>query len=126
MSSYLDALWDYTLVYSGALGIFIGIGYMLPFKNTYSYFPKRKGMCAGICMMGYGIGAFIYNQIFLFLVNPENEHSNENHIFPESVARRFPVALKFLALVYFSIGTVGCLLFIKIKPEDLAEPESTE
>lgn len=49
---------------------------MSPFKNTYSYFPKRKGMCAGVCMMGYGIGSFIYNQIFLHLVNPKNLPSN--------------------------------------------------
>ena len=71
-ASYTDKLWTYTFYYSVCMGMAMGIGYMQPFKNTYSYFPHRKGMCAGICMMGYGIGSFLYNQLFLYLVNPYN------------------------------------------------------
>ena len=68
MSSYIG----YCIFYGAFLGFFAGIAYMMPFKNTYSYFPNRKGMCAGLCMMGYGIGSFLYNQIFLRIVNPDN------------------------------------------------------
>lgn len=83
LASFMDALSTFTLFYGGFFGFFVGVAYMSPFKNTYSYFPYRKGMCAGVCMMGYGIGSFVYNQIFLHLVNPNNLPSNDNHIFPE-------------------------------------------
>lgn len=76
IASYMEGLVSYTIFYGGFVGFFIGIAYMSPFKNTYSYFPNRKGMCAGICMMGYGIGSFFYNQIFLHIVNPNNLPSN--------------------------------------------------
>ena len=68
----MQTLVTFTLFYGTAFGFFVGIAYMAPFKNTYAYYPDRKGMCAGVCMMGYGIGAFVYNQIFLHLINPDN------------------------------------------------------
>ena len=72
LSSFMKTLTGYCIFYGALYGFFIGVGYMIPFKNTYSYFPHKKGMCAGVCMMGYGIGSFIYNQIFLRIVNPNN------------------------------------------------------
>lgn len=72
LASFMTHLWSFILLYGGLFGFSVGIIYMLPFKNSYAYYPHRKGMCAGISMAGYGLGSFFYNQIFLFLVNPNN------------------------------------------------------
>ena len=66
-------------------------------------------------MMGYGIGAVIYNQIFLHLINPENKPANEEHFFPEDVAMNFPFALRIMVCVYIIIGMTGCFLFFENK-----------
>lgn len=113
LASFMVSLWSFAAFYGGLFGFCVGISYMLPFKNSYSYFPNRKGMCAGICMAGYGFGSFVYNQIFLHLVNPNNLPFDEKtHIFPKEVADNFPGALRILAVIYFVLGTIACLLFI--------------
>lgn len=60
-ASFMNHLWNYTIFYSGFFGLFVGITYMHPLKNAYSYFPHRKGMCSGIIMMVYGFGPFTFN-----------------------------------------------------------------
>lgn len=73
VASFMKNLFTFSLFYGVFFGFFVGIAYMAPFKNTYAYYPNKKGLCSGVCMMGYGIGAFVYNQIFLHLTNPENK-----------------------------------------------------
>lgn len=72
LASLMTNLASFTLFYTGFMGFFLGVGYIHPLKNAYSYFPNRKGLCSGICMTGYGIGSFFYNQVFLGIINPSN------------------------------------------------------
>ncbi len=61
--------------------------------------------------MAFGIGALLFNNILLKLINPDNLHPT-NHIFPKSVADNVPYALKTISIIYLGIGTAGCLLLI--------------
>ena len=72
IASFMKDLVSFTIFYTGFMGFFLGVAYVCPIKNTYSYFPNRKGLCSAVCMMGYGIGPFVYNQIFLGIINPKN------------------------------------------------------
>ena len=100
-ASFMHSLATYIIFYAAFFGLSIGIGYVPPFRNTFSYFPTRKGMCSGVCMMGYGIGSFAYNQVFLRIVNPNNMPADRDHFFPEEVADRFPTALLVLGDLLF-------------------------
>jgi MFS family permease len=124
-SAFIESYVGYCVVYGACFGFFVGIGYMMPLKNTYTYFPNRKGMCAGICMMGYGVGSLAYNEIFLKLVNPDNLAPDSEHFFPKEVADNFPKALLFLSLIYFIIGVIAFLLFYP-KPISLSTSILTE
>ena len=83
VSSFMKNFLGYCIFYGGFAGLLVGLAYLVPFKNCYSYFPDRKGMCAGICMMGYGFGSLIYNEIFLKIVNPNNIPADKDHFFPK-------------------------------------------
>ena len=83
ISSFMKSFAGYCIFYGAFFGFSIGIAYLVPFKNCYSYFPDRKGMVGGVCMMGYGFGAVIYNQIFLKIVNPDNVPADQDHFFPQ-------------------------------------------
>jgi hypothetical protein len=63
-------------------------------------------------MMAFGLGSLVFNFILLDLINPENKKQDEKHLFPIEVAQKVPMALRYISLVYFGIGTVGCLLMI--------------
>jgi|JI6StandDraft_1071083.scaffolds.fasta_scaffold03071_14 hypothetical protein len=96
----------------------LGLPYMLPMNNAMKYFPNRKGMCSGICIMGLGSGALIFNQIILAVMNPNNIKPNPNtHLFPAEVAMNLPLTWRVLAGVYLALGLLGTALTIPHKPE---------
>lgn len=70
------------------------------------------GLCSGVCMMAFGLGSLLFNFILLHLINPNNEKQDEKHLFPREVADNVPSALRYISLIYFVIGTIGCLLMI--------------
>ena len=62
-------------------GITGGLGYMVPFDVCYMYFPKKKGLIAGTISSAYGLGAFVFGFIALFIINPKNEQVNSKNLF---------------------------------------------
>lgn len=109
--SYVTGLTGYLILYGGCNGLFIGIPYILPISNAYKYFPNKKGLCSGICIMGLGFGALIFNQIILHVMNPNNLKPNKSDgYFPREVADNLPKTWRILALVYFCISLIATII----------------
>ncbi len=77
--SFSESFFLYILIYGIAFGISIGFGYVAPLKNCYEHIPDKKGnfninvgLCSGVCIMGFGLGAVFFNMILLQLMNPNN------------------------------------------------------
>lgn len=58
----LGAPWMY-LTYGIVGGIGLGLGYVTPVAAVAKWFPDRRGFGTGMVVMGFGLGAFIYNNI---------------------------------------------------------------
>jgi MFS family permease len=58
----LGAPWMY-LTYGIAGGIGLGLGYVTPVAAVAKWFPERRGFGTGMVVMGFGLGAFIYNNV---------------------------------------------------------------
>ena len=58
----LGAPWMY-LTYGILGGIGLGLGYVTPVAAVAKWFPDRRGFGTGMVVMGFGLGAFIYNNI---------------------------------------------------------------
>lgn len=58
-------------------------------------------------MMAFGIGSLIFNQCLRILINPNNEHMNDNKVFPIDVANNVPFALKVMGGIYALCGVIG-------------------
>jgi MFS family permease len=56
------ALWIY-LTYGLLGGLGLGLAYITPVAAVTKWFPDRRGLGGGIVIMGFGLGAFIYNWI---------------------------------------------------------------
>lgn len=82
ISSFMTSFVGFILFYGILYGLSIGIGYLAPVKNAYLHLPARKGLCAGICMSGFGFGSVIFNQVILHLVNPHDMKADSNNRFP--------------------------------------------
>jgi OFA family oxalate/formate antiporter-like MFS transporter len=58
----LGAWWIY-LTYGLVGGIGLGLGYITPVAAVTKWFPDRRGLASGMVVMGFGLGAFFYNNI---------------------------------------------------------------
>jgi MFS family permease len=58
----LGAPWIY-LTYGVLGGLGLGLGYVTPVAAVTKWFPDRRGLGTGMVVMGFGLGAFLYNNI---------------------------------------------------------------
>jgi MFS transporter, OFA family, oxalate/formate antiporter len=58
----LGKSWLY-LTYGVIGGLGLGMGYVTPVAMVTKWFPDRRGLGSGMVVMGFGLGAFVYNQI---------------------------------------------------------------
>ncbi len=58
----LGAPWIY-LTYGLLGGLGLGMGYVTPVAAVTKWFPEKRGFGTGMVVMGFGLGAFIYNNI---------------------------------------------------------------
>lgn len=55
--------WWLDLTYGVIGGFGMGMAYVTPVAMVTKWFPERRGFGSGMVVMGFGLGAFIYNQI---------------------------------------------------------------
>ncbi|HUL58234.1 MAG TPA: OFA family MFS transporter [Anaeromyxobacteraceae bacterium] len=58
----LGAWWIY-LSYGVLGGIGLGLGYVTPVATVTKWFPDRRGLGSGLVVMGFGLGAFFFNNV---------------------------------------------------------------
>jgi MFS family permease len=110
VASFMTTFAGYVFFYGVCYGFSIGIGYFPPLKNCYLHLPKQKGLCAGICMSGFGLGSALFNYVIVALVNPDDVSVDSvTKKYPEAVANNLPAALKILAGIYVTMGLLGSI-----------------
>lgn len=58
----LGAPWMYA-TYGVLGGLGLGLGYVTPVAAVTKWFPDRRGLGSGMVVMGFGLGAFLYNNL---------------------------------------------------------------
>jgi hypothetical protein len=94
-------LW--VVMFNVTYGLVNGFTYMTPVHHAWLWFPDKPGFASGLIMASYGISGLIWNNLALYLVNPEHKKA-ENGFYPEDVNKRVPYMLQTLA--YFYLGFV--------------------
>lgn len=60
-------LWLFYLGYGVLGGIGLGIGYLAPISSLVRWFPDKKGLGTGICVMGFGLSALVFGPLMSHL-----------------------------------------------------------
>jgi hypothetical protein len=93
-------------------GLGIGAGYLPSIRNSWRYFPEKRGLISGIILGALGMSALIFTSIADAVVNPDNIDSDSDGFFPSEIASRMETLLLILIIVYSIQGTIAvCLIF---------------
>ena len=124
------------ITYGTLFGLGTALAYTPPLGVAMRWFPKSKGLVNGIIVGGFGLGAFIFNQIQTAYLNPLNKELDDGQYFRDDmVLNRVPSVFLLLGSVYSIVQCMSALL-IKAPPDDEvsammplvthASPEETE
>jgi hypothetical protein len=60
-------------MYSVVMGLSFGLLYMPGLKNSWQYFPSKKGLISGMILACYSVGAIMWIILTKVIANPNNE-----------------------------------------------------
>ncbi|CAB4058694.1 unnamed protein product [Lepeophtheirus salmonis] len=114
LSGYLEdiPLRYWFITYGFMFGFGTALAYPAPMGVAMRWFPRKKGLVNGIILGGYGMGAFVFNQIQTFYLNPENkEVSSTTHMFRQrTIMERVPSVFLLLGSIYGVIQILSVFL----------------
>lgn len=65
------------------------------------WFPRQKGLVNGVIVGGFGLGAFVFNQIQSTYLNPTNEKlDDDNYFSDDKILNRVPSVFLLLGSIY--------------------------
>lgn len=101
------------LVYTAMtlFGISIAIGYFSLLRNSWKYYPERKGLITGIILCSYGLASTIYTSICEYIVNPKEVKPISEDFYEEEVAQKMFYFILILTIT-FSLGSVLSVIMI--------------
>ena len=70
-----------TLTYGLMFGVGTALAYAPPMAVAMRWYPKKKGLVNGIILGGFGLGAFIFNQVQTAYLNPWNHSLDKDGYF---------------------------------------------
>uniref|UniRef100_A0A0K2SYD6 Oxalate:formate antiporterlike [Strongylocentrotus purpuratus] n=1 Tax=Lepeophtheirus salmonis TaxID=72036 RepID=A0A0K2SYD6_LEPSM len=113
--SYFAIQYSFALLvitYGFMFGFGTALAYPAPMGVAMRWFPRKKGLVNGIILGGYGMGAFVFNQIQTFYLNPENkEVSSTTHMFRQrTIMERVPSVFLLLGSIYGVIQILSVFL----------------
>lgn len=110
------------LIYGLLGGCGTGITYNAPMSVCMKWFPKSKGLVNGIIVGGYGFGSFVFSQIQLAIINPNNEKPADGDYYSGEQVKKLPLLFIVTGIVYIALQTIGLLLITRVpNEEELAE-----
>ncbi|XP_071085004.1 apicoplast pyruvate carrier 1-like [Haliotis cracherodii] len=125
------------LTYGLMFGLGIGISYVVPMSCAMKWIPDRKGLACGLTVAGFGGGAFIFDYVQTWFINPDNDplpyHVDDKYYFTqEEILSQVPPVFCVLAGCYATLQVIGIMLLrdppemrLVAKEDDEEEEESS-
>ncbi|XP_071826655.1 apicoplast pyruvate carrier 1-like [Apostichopus japonicus] len=117
------------VTYGLVFGLGIGIAYVPPMVCANRWFPESKGLVNGAIAAGFGGGAFIFNIVQTFYINPDNIKPNHTLHFDDhiekyydqpSLLKRVPSCFLLQAGIFLLMQMIGvCLISNPPRPQQL-------
>eukprot|EP01134_Creolimax_fragrantissima_P007865 CFRG7865T1 len=117
-----ETLFTLILTQGVVFGMGVGLAYSSPLAAGWKWFPDSQGLVTGVIVAGFGMGAFVFNPIQSFYVNPDGLSCEYGC--PAEVTDRIPDLMRMLGKFYAIIQVI-CSVFICAPPDELLRRAST-
>ncbi|XP_065839560.1 oxalate:formate antiporter-like [Oscarella lobularis] len=123
----IESFWLLLITYGFVFGFGVGIAYPIPMACAIRWLPKRKGFAAGCVVSGFGLGAFIFDQVQTAFINPDgikpvgDEGSTERYFEDPQVLKRTKQCFLILGALYTILQVISAFFLVDPKPDDEAE-----
>ena len=91
-TAQLGAWWIY-LTYGIIGGTGLGLAYVTPVATVTKWFPKRRGLGSGMVVMGFGLGAFFYNNLIKSIPSFREAAKQAQDVVAKRAAHAAPIAM---------------------------------
>ena len=99
------------------IGIGDGLTHLQPLNVAMGWFPEKKGLVVGIIESGYGLSAFVFDQIQTAYINPDNVMIGDDGYWDnDEVLDRVPTIFVILGGVYLALQMVALTLITPPPP----------
>lgn len=71
--SYVTNASLFIFLYAVVMGLSFGLLYMPGLKNSWQYFPSKKGLISGIVISSFSVGAIFWTLLTKAVANPNDE-----------------------------------------------------
>ena len=103
-------------------GLGTALAYPVPLSVAMRWFPRQKGLVNGVIVGGFGLGAFIFNQVQSRYMNPENEELDKDGYYSDDlILNRVPSVFLLLGSIYgiMQVSDYSVLIAISFKPYNI-------
>jgi len=115
------SMWLTTFSYGLMFGVGTALAYAPPMGVAMRWYPKKKGLVNGVIVGGFGLGAFIFNQIQTAYLNPWNRSLDSSGFFTDNeILERVPSVFLLLGSMYTVMQLLAIVLIIPPTDEDVA------
>lgn len=110
------------ITYGFMFGLGTALSYAPPMGVAMRWFPRHKGLVNGVIVGGFGLGAFVFNQIQSSYLNPSNKALDPDGYFSdEAILNRVPSVFLLLGSIY---GVIQLLAIFLINSPNRTEEAS--
>ena len=107
-------------------GIGIGFSFIGIAKNSWYFYPEKKGFISGIISFGYGVSSMIFSGFADRIINPNNERTEPNGLFNKSIADNTYSYIKKLNIILFIMSIIGFLLIFDYNKINSSIPQDDD
>ena len=108
----------YLLIISYILFGFCGsLTYFQSLKNSWKYFPNKKGLISGIIFSCFGLSSFIFTTIADLIINPDSIEKEKDGYYKKEISDKFLDYIKFYTICVGVMGAISALLSFPYKEE---------
>ena len=93
-------------------GFGIGIGYYPILKNSWKYFPEKKGLITGIVLCAFGLSPFIFTTLADLIINPNGkyEYDKKKERYPKEVSENVRIFSLIMGVILFCFMVLSQIL----------------